>query len=446
MEQESLSRRAGRIAVPVTLQALLQSSFSVADQLMTGRLGSASIAGIGLGGRFFSLFTVLVSAVAAAAGIMLAQYLGRGDLPGVSRSLRLSGAAAGVAAAAFLLLCRVWPEPVMGLYTPDAAVRSAAVEYVRIMAWSCPPAAVQMLVSTLLRCREAAVLPLCASLTAAGVNTGLNYVLIFGRLGFPALGLAGAAWATVCAQWLGCALALALLARHSRRHPLALPRALPPDPGFGRRYGAVLLPMLVCEVLWCLGENVYGGVYGHIGAGACAAMTLTAPVQGLLTGAMSGLSQAAGILTGQTLGKAQYGRAYGQSKRLMGWGWAGGAALSALLVLGAGWYVSLYRVEPEVRRTAWTLLLLFALFLPVKVQNMVLGGGILRSGGRTAYVMVIDLAGTWLVGVPAALAAAFWWKLSIPWVYAVLSLEEGVRLGMSLWVFRRRRWMVQLSS
>ncbi|MGN0974707.1 MAG: MATE family efflux transporter, partial [Gemmiger sp.] len=90
------------------------------------------------------------------------------------------------------------------------------------------------------------------------------------------------------------------------------------------------------------------------------------------------------------------------------------------------------------------ILLAYALVAPIKVLNMILGGGILRSGGRTAAVMWVDLIGTWGIGVPLGLAAAFWWHLPIPQVYFLLSMEEGVRLMLSFWIFRRRKWMNRL--
>ena len=212
------------------------------------------------------------------------------------------------------------------------------------------------------------------------------------------------------------------------------------------QYLGILLPILVCELVWSLGENAYAAIYGHIGTQSCAAMTLTNPVQGLFMGVLTGISQAAGILIGKSLGSREYDRAYQESKKLMWYGLTGALALSVLLIGVSRFYVQIYQVEAVVREMACQLLFVFALFAPVKVLNMVLGGGIIRSGGRTRYVMVIDLIGTWVFGVPLGLLAAFLLELPIAWVYGMLSLEEGVRLGISFWVFRKRTWMNSLES
>ena len=173
-------------------------------------------------------------------------------------------------------------------------------------------------------------------------------------------------------------------------------------------------------------------------------MTMTGCVQGLVIGALSGVSQAAGIMIGKQLGNKDYANAYKDSKRFMLCGVVGSVILALGLLLLAPLYVRIYQVEPQVQRFAWQILIAFAVISPVKVQNMILGGGIIRSGGKTKYVMAIDLIGTWMFGVPLGLLAAFVWKLPIPWVYFVLSLEEIVRLLLSLLLFRKRSWMEQL--
>lgn len=123
-----------------------------------------------------------------------------------------------------------------------------------------------------------------------------------------------------------------------------------------------------------------------------AAYTLTCPIQSLIVGALSGLSAAAGVLIGKRLGRKEYDEAYGDAKKIMATGLVGAAVVSSLLVGLAGQYVGLYRVEDEVRTLGHMLLVVFALYAPIKVENMILGGGILKSGGNTRMVMIIDIA------------------------------------------------------
>ena len=209
---------------------------------------------------------------------------------------------------------------------------------------------------------------------------------------------------------------------------------------------SVLLPLFVCEASWSLGENVYAAIYGRMGTEQSAAMTLTAPIQGLAIGALCGLSQAAGVIVGKRLGGEDYDGAYRAAKRLMVYGAVGASVLCAVVLLTSGAYVEIYQVSRTVKRLTRQILFVYALAAPFKVLNMILGGGILRSGGRTAYVMGIDMLGTWGFGVPLGLLGAFVWRLPIASVYLLLSLEECVRFAISMAVFRRKRWMRRLDG
>ena len=439
-------RTACNLAVPVALQSMLQSSFSMIDQIMIGQLGSVSIAGVGLAGKFSSIYTVLVSGIGAVAGIMISQYLGQKKTAEVRRSFSVNLTFSLLLAAAFTLLCVCFPKGVMGLYTTDGATLQAAASYLAVIAGTFLPIAGATMLSTLFRCMEKASLPLYPSICAALTNTGLNYVLIFGKLGFRPMGAEGAAAATVCAQLVNLLIMLGMYLRLKKRMDASdgkdrLRAGFP-----WRRYAAILLPLLVCEFLWSFGENVYAGIYGHMGTDASAAMTLINPIQGLMIGALCGLSQAAGVIVGKRLGEGSYEEAYSAAKKLILYGLTGAAALSAVIVLISPYYVQIYRVEPEVKALTRQILLAYALIAPFKVLNMIVSGGILRSGGKTGYVLVIDLLGTWGFGVPLGFLTAFVFDLSIPYVYFILSLEECVRFAVSLAVLRSRKWMRRLEA
>ena len=433
------------LAIPVALQSMLQSSFSMVDQIMIGQLGEIQVAGVGLAGKFASIYAVLISAIGAAAGIMISQYLGQENNRGVRQSffanLLLSGGIAGI----FTAVCILFPERIMGAYTRDAQTRQTAAEYLALISGTFVPMAGAALLSTLLRCRERPRLPLYASIAAALLNTGLNYILIFGKLGLAPMGIKGAAIATVLSQCANLLLMLlmlprALLARTENEPQRALLAQ------FHWRQYLSLLPLLVCEAMWSLGENVYAAIYGHISTDASAAMTLTNPVQGVVIGALCGLSQAVGIIIGKRLGRGETEDAYWAAKRLLIYGLAGALMLSAAVMLLSGVYVKLYQVEETVKATARQLLFAYALVVPFKVLNMILGGGILRSGGQTHYVMFIDAIGTWCCGVPLGLLSAFVLRLPVAWVYFLLSLEECLRFGFSMAVFRRKKWMRRLDA
>lgn len=432
------------LAIPIALQSMLQSSFSIVDQIMIGQLGSTSIAGVGLAGKFSSIFTVVVSAIGAVGGIMISQYMGQKNGKEVRRSFVLNLLMGLCVAAFFAVMCLIFPVQVMGLYTEDFNTRLAAASYLKIISGTFLPIVGATMLSTMFRCMEKASLPLYASIVAAIVNTGLNYILIFGKFSFPAMGATGVAVATLISQMINFLIMLFLYFKCKKTFEWNNQQEGTVAGFRWRQYAGILFPILICEFMWSLGENIYAGIYGHMGTDSSAAMTLINPVQGLMIGALCGLSQAASVIIGKRLGVGEYDEAYQASKKLICYGVIGSTVLSVVILLISPYYVKIFHVEERVKSLTRQILVAYALVAPFKVENMIVGGGIIRSGGKTKYVMAIDLIGTWGVGVPLGLLTAFVLKLSIPYVYFILSLEECVRLAISLVVLQRRKWMQKL--
>ena len=411
------------IAIPVTLQSMLQASFSIVDQIMIGQLGETNISAVGLCGNFSLIFSVVIGAVSTVAGILIAQFIGAEDTKEAWCGFDVSLICGILISGIFMLASGCFSRQILGLYTTDTSIINTGTVYFRIIAFSYIPMAISNILSSWLRCREHATIPFLASFGAVGVNTGLNYLLIFGKFRFPCMGIKGAAIATLISQLFNLvviAAGFALCIRKDGDKPvwsLRFSKITIKD------YFIMIMPILISEFLWSLGQNVESAVYGHLGTSNLAAYTLTCPIQGLIVGALSGLSAAAGVMVGKRLGRKEYDEAYTESKKIMYAGLAGAVVVSALLITMAGVYTKLYRVDDSVKSLGKILLIVFALYAPVKVENMILGGGIIRSGGNTKIIMVIDIVG----------------------VYTLLTTEEIFRLAVSLIIFKRRKWMISLS-
>ena len=434
-----------KIAIPVTLQSMLQASFSIVDQIMIGQLGETNISAVGLCGNFSLIFSVVIGAVSTVAGILIAQFIGAEDTKEAWCSLDVSLICAIMISALFLFAAGFFPSWILGLYTKDVSIVNTGAVYFRIVAFSYIPMAVSNILSSWLRRKEHATIPFLASFGAVAVNTGLNYLLIFGKFGLPCIGIKGAAVATLISQLfnlvcivIGFVLCIRkdgdkpVLSLHFRKITI-------------RDYLIMIMPILISEFLWSLGQNVESAVYGHLGTSNLAAYTLTCPIQGLVVGALSGLSAAAGVIVGKRLGRKEYEEAYTESKKIMYSGLFGAVVVSALLILLSGAYTELYRVDDSVKEIGKILLIVFALYAPVKVENMILGGGIIRSGGNTKIIMIIDIVSTWCIGIPLCLLAAYVFKWGIVGVYILLTTEEIFRIVVSLVIFKKRKWMISLS-
>ena len=434
-----------KIAVPVTLQSMLQASFSIVDQIMIGQLGEINISAVGLCGNFSLIFSVVIGAVGTVAGILTAQFIGAKDMKEAWSSFDISMVCAVIVSALFLFASGIFPANILGLYTKDVGIINTGSVYFRIVAFSYILMAISIILSTWLRCKEHAAIPFLASLLAVGINTGLNYILIFGKAGFLPMGIKGAAIATLVSQlfnlifiFIGFIVCIKkdgdkpILSLHFKRISIM-------------DYFIMVIPIFVSEFLWSLGQNVETGVYGHLDTANLAAYMLTAPIQGLVMGALSGLSAAAGVMVGKRLGKKEYEEAYRESGEIMIAGLIGAVFISSILILSAGVYTGFYQVDYNVKELGKILLVIFALYAPVKVENMILGGGIIRSGGDTKIIMIIDIIGTWCIGIPLCILAAYVFKWGIVGVYTLLTTEEIFRFVVSLVIFKKRTWMISLS-
>ena len=435
--KETFEKQVINIAIPVALQSMLQSSFSMIDQIMVGQLGEKSISAVEIAGKPGFIYSVVVGAVCTIAGIMISQYIGKKDRESEEKSICVNFLVMMLTGIAFFFISRMFPLQFIRLFTNDARVISEGSVYLGIIGWTFIPLGITNIIGAAIRCRGKSSWPLYVGFVSATLNTGLNYCLIFGNYGMPMLGVKGAAYASVISQVAGAVLIIVMFFRLYGRIRYSV--------SLGKekywQYLSMLIPIVINEFLWSVGQSINTFVYGHMSTDELAGMSLTGSLQGLTIGALSGIAQAAGILVGKRLGEGQYDQAYQESKKLCVYGFIGSILFSVTIMALKTPYVHLFNVSDDVRAIGLALLTAFAVLMPIKVLNMILGGGIIRSGGRTKYIMMIDMLGTWLIGVPIALVTGLVFRLPIVWVYFMLSQEEVVRFIISIFMFRSRKWM-----
>ena len=435
--KETFEKQVINIAIPVALQSMLQSSFSMIDQIMVGQLGEKSIAAVEIAGKPGFIYSVVVGAVCTIAGIMISQYIGKKDRESEEKSICVNFLVMMLTGIAFFFISRMFPLQFIRLFTNDARVISEGSVYLGIIGWTFIPLGITNIFGAAIRCRGKSSWPLYVGFVSATLNTGLNYCLIFGNYGMPMLGVKGAAYASVISQVAGAVLIIVMFFRLYGRIRYSV--------SLGKekywQYLSMLIPIVINEFLWSVGQSINTFVYGHMSTDELAGMSLTGSLQGLTIGALSGIAQAAGILVGKRLGEGQYDQAYQESKKLCVYGFIGSILFSVTIMALKTPYVHLFNVSDDVRAIGLALLTTFAVLMPIKVLNTILGGGIIRSGGRTKYIMMIDMLGTWLIGVPIALVTGLVFKFPIVWVYFMLSQEEVVRFIISIFMFRSRKWM-----
>ena len=434
-----------RIALPITLQSVIMSLLSMADQLMVGQLGEVAIAAVGISAKLTSIVSVVLGGLAAGITIFCAQYWGKRDETRIRHLLGFGLLIGLLFAGTLALLVGCLPRWAMSPFTTDQQLLDEGAIYVQLLAWSYLPSMLTMLYSAVLRSTGQVKLPMYASTGAVVINLVLNYLLIFGHFGFPKLGLMGAAIATCLARSIE--FLIILVAAYWQRHVVAfrhLGELFGMEAGLLRRFFATCLPIVMTELLWVLGESGYAVVYGRMGTDEIAAMTMTYPLQGLSIGLLCGLAGAASVLVGNRLGAGNFDGAIDYANKLIRIGVLFALAVGGLVALASPFYVALYGTSAEVQQMGQFCVLVFCGFLWVKVANMIVAGGVLNSGGDSKFVFAMESMATWLVGVPSGFLMAFYFELPVYWVYLVLSFEELVRLLAGYARVRSKKWVRSL--
>ncbi len=265
--------------VPVATQNLFFNLIGILEVLMVGQLGDVSVAAVGLAGQFFFLLNLTLFGITGGAAVFLAQYWGARDLVNFHRVQGLCLAICGSVGVGFGGVALAWPTWVMGLYTQDAAVIALGSAYLRLIGWSYIFTAITYAFAATLRSTGNTRLPMLVAVSILLLNTALDYSLIFGKFGLPALGARGSAIGTALCRALECVILLSVL--YTRRLPVAArPRQLfDLNAEFAGRHLPIVLVVFINEFLWAVGVNVYNAIIAHLGTAAYAGYNIASSIQ-----------------------------------------------------------------------------------------------------------------------------------------------------------------------
>lgn len=444
---DELLKRLFAIAIPIALQSTVQSTLSLIDQMMIGRLGAEAIASVGLGHRVLFIFVVLLSGVSASTSIYASQFFGSGEKKKISSIVGISLIISMMVSILYIIGSFAIPSAMISVFTKDPKVIGFGAEYLRAIALIIIPISINLVYSSVLRSSGNTKLPMYCGILSVGTNTALNYMLIFGKFGMPALGIAGAAYATVISRVIETLVLVIVVYKKN------LPAAIPFNEmfkGIDKKllgiFVVTALPVVVNEVSWVLGDSAFAVIYGRMGTYQLAALTLTYPVVGLTIGFLSGLSASAGVILGNYLGAGEHEKAYKSSFRIIKIGIASSLLIGAMAALLSHFYVDIYSVEAEVKKYTYSMLLIYSMIMWTKVSNMIIGGGILRSGGNTKIVMIMEIIGMWGVGVPLGILSAYVWNLPVTSVYLIVATEEFARFFMGLYLVKSKKWIRNITA
>lgn len=414
------------LTMSLALQNLLTFGVNLLDTVMLGRYSQAAMGGVSLCNQFQFLLQMLVSGAGEGAVVLGAQYWGRGDLKPIPHiigaALRFGG---GMAVGLFALALAV-PETLLGLLSSDAAVVEQGVAYMRIICFTYVIFTLTNILVASLRSIGAVKIGYMISFSTLCINGILNYCLIYGNLGFPELGVQGAAIATLVSRCVELLIVAVYLKFFERRLHLRVRSLVRMDKSYLKDYAHISLPVLVNQALWGVAQMVQTGILGHLGGDVTAANAIAVQVYQVLSVVSYGAASAAAILVGKTVGsgqKEQLRQLVSTLERMfLLLGIAAGAAIWAVrgpvLALFGG------TLTQQASQLAMSFMAVLAVTTVGTSYQMACDNGIIRGGGDTAFSAKMNLVSMWLILVPVAAAAAFWWNAPPTVVFFLLKWDQ----------------------
>ena len=441
------ARRVLVITLPIVLQNLIASSLQIVDGLMVSGLGDVSYAAVVQTNRYTFLFQLFCFGVASGGAIFMSQFWGAGDVRRMRQSMGVSLLWTGVIMAVFIAAAALFPSFITELFLPQGESASIAKVYLRWVLPSYLFHGVNMVYATCLKSGEKPHIPLVSGSVGLGLNTLLNYGLIYGHFGMPAMGVRGAGLATCIAA--GVTLLLTLLMAYGKHLPAgaSFAQMFRWDKAFHRRFTKTTTPVVFNEGLWALGVTMYGVFYGHMGDTAVASMGVVSNIDNLLWIFIYGMMHATAIIVGKEIGGGKRNEAYLYGKRMIAMAMSTGVVLGVALATIRYPMLSLFTgLSAPVIQAAATVLLIESFTMWFRAFNAVNVVGVLRSGGDTVFSFKLDVGSMWLIGVPLCAAAVFLLHLPIEWVYVCTMAEEIVKMIIGVPHFTGRTWMNNLTQ
>lgn len=443
-------RMALTVALPMMIQNAVTNFVSLLDNIMVGRVGTLQMTGVSVVNQLLFVYNLCVFGAVAGAGIFTAQFYGQKDDEGIRQTFRFKILICAVIAAVGITLLLIKCENLIGLYLrgeATAAERAAALgyglDYLAVMLIGLIPFTFNNAYASSMRETGQTVVPMVAGLVAVAVNMSLNYVLIFGKLGMPVLGVKGAAIATVISRYAELVVNAVWLHSHGKRYPyirgvyrsvhIALPLL--------KKIAVKGMPLLFNEALWSASVAVLNQCYSTRGLTVVAANNIASTLWNLFSVCFISLGSATGIIIGQMLGAGKSAEEVRDcDRKLIAFSVASCAAFGLAMAAVSGVFPLIYKTDNSVRSLATALICINAVIMPFNAYANA-SYFTLRSGGKTLSTLLFDSCFVWVVSVPIAFTLSRFTNITILPLYAICQGAEILKCVIGYFMLKSGSWI-----
>ena len=429
------------LVVPMALQNLINVGVTAADVIMLGKVNETALSGASLASQVQYVMVLFLFGLTSGATVLTAQYWGKGDKKTIEKILGLGMKAAIIVTAVFVLAALLIPGLLMQIFTGDPAVISEGVKYLRIVAFSYLFMGITQVYLYIMRSVERVIVATVVYLVSLICNVILNSIFIFGLLGCPAMGIEGAALGTLIARAAELLLVFGYARVFNKDIKFRFQYFLRTERVLVRDFLHYALPVVLNEVMWGLGTAANTAILGHMGSAAVAANSVAQVARQVATVVAFGLSSAAAIYLGKTIGEKKIEHAKAYAYRFLILSVAMGAVGGLLILAVSPIAVSALSLTAAAKKYLRFMFWVMSYFVIAQSLNTAMVVGIFRSGGDTRFGLIMDVSTMWGGSILLGFIAAFVLKLSVPAVYMILMCDELIKVPITWYRYRSYKWL-----
>lgn len=439
---DTLRKKLIRLIFPITFQQFMLALVGASDAIMLGILNQNSMSAVSLASQVTFVFNLFMTAFIIGENMFVAQYYGKKDYDNISSVFSLVLRISCFVAIVFTIGSIFFSDSIMRFLTNEPELIAMGSKYLKNVGISYLLSAISQVNLTVMKnCNAVNSSTSIGSITVA-LNIFLNAVLIFGLLGFPALGIQGAALATVIAtfvQMLWCTVYVII-----KMKPLKL-HVRKRNSGLTKKFWKKVTPVLLNELIWGVGFTMYSVIIGHLGTDAVAANSIANISKNLAVCLCIGLGSAGSIMIGNELGANRFEEAKKAGKTLTKAAIFCGALSGLLLLSLSPFIIRLAELTPASKEYLGGMLIICSYYLIGKSVNSMTIGGIFPAGGDSKFGLFCDAITLWFITIPIGCLCAFIWKLPVIVVYFVLSLDEMIKIPAVYWHYKKYDWLKNIT-
>ena len=426
------------------LQSLMLALVAACDALMLGRVDQNSMAAVSLATQVQFIQNMIISAVVGAASILGAQYWGKKDIKTLKDIFAISLRLCGISSILFWLACVFFPRYLMLIFTNDQELISIGISYLELAGWSYLLTGISQCYLTVMKVSDHAKQTAIISSTAVVLNIILNAIFIYGLIGVPAMGVQGAAIATLISRIIELLLAVTLSFKKDFVNP-DLRRLFKHNAVLSADFVRTAWPLLGASLFWGIGFTSYTAFMGHLGADAAASNSVAAVIRDLVCCMCNGVASGGGILVGNELGagKLEKGKLYGD--RLVIIAFILGFISTAIMFLLTPLVMKFVKLTPQAHSLLLGMMVIMAVYMIGRVINTVIINGIFAAGGDTLFDMYSLAVCMWGLAVPLAALGTFLFHWPVLLVYACTCLDEVGKIPWVLYHYKKYKWVKDLT-